>query len=46
MRAVYHLKKTGITFNEETASYKSGNLSTIYLKEEIGNFAIHLIQKK
>jgi 2-dehydro-3-deoxyphosphogluconate aldolase/(4S)-4-hydroxy-2-oxoglutarate aldolase len=45
-RAVYHLKKAGIAFNEETASYKSGNLCTIYLKEEIGNFAIHLIQKK
>ncbi|MDR1926843.1 MAG: bifunctional 4-hydroxy-2-oxoglutarate aldolase/2-dehydro-3-deoxy-phosphogluconate aldolase [Endomicrobium sp.] len=46
-RAVYYLKKAGVIFNEETASYDAvGNLYSVYLKEEIGNFAVHLIQKK
>ncbi|MDR0800883.1 MAG: bifunctional 4-hydroxy-2-oxoglutarate aldolase/2-dehydro-3-deoxy-phosphogluconate aldolase [Endomicrobium sp.] len=46
-RAVYYLKKAGAAFSEETASYdEAGNLRTIYLKEEIGNFAVHLVQKK
>ncbi len=46
-RAVYYLRKAGAVFNEETASYdEAGNLRTIYMKEEIGNFAVHLFQKK
>ena len=46
-RAIYSLKKQGIEFNDETANYDAnGKLATIYLKEEIGNFAIHLFQKK
>jgi 2-dehydro-3-deoxyphosphogluconate aldolase/(4S)-4-hydroxy-2-oxoglutarate aldolase len=46
-RAVYYLKKRGVLFNEQTASYDAaGSLRAIYLKEEIGNFAVHLIQKK
>jgi 2-dehydro-3-deoxyphosphogluconate aldolase/(4S)-4-hydroxy-2-oxoglutarate aldolase len=46
-RAVYYLKRAGVIFNEETASYDVvGNLRSVYLKEEIGNFAVHLIQKK
>jgi 2-dehydro-3-deoxyphosphogluconate aldolase/(4S)-4-hydroxy-2-oxoglutarate aldolase len=46
-RSRYYLQRVGVVFNEETASYdEAGNLHTIYMKEEIGNFAIHLIQKK
>jgi 2-dehydro-3-deoxyphosphogluconate aldolase/(4S)-4-hydroxy-2-oxoglutarate aldolase len=46
-RAVYYLRKAGAVFNDETASYdEAGNLLTIYIKEEIGNFAVHLFQKK
>jgi 2-dehydro-3-deoxyphosphogluconate aldolase/(4S)-4-hydroxy-2-oxoglutarate aldolase len=45
-RARYYLQRVGVVFNEETASYDEvGNLRTIYMKEEIGNFAVHLLQK-
>jgi 2-dehydro-3-deoxyphosphogluconate aldolase/(4S)-4-hydroxy-2-oxoglutarate aldolase len=47
LRAVYYLEKKGIVFDKNTESYdKLGNLSTVYLKEEIGCFAIHLIKKQ
>jgi 2-dehydro-3-deoxyphosphogluconate aldolase/(4S)-4-hydroxy-2-oxoglutarate aldolase len=47
LRAVYYLEKKGILFDKNTESYdKLGNLSTIYLKEEIGCFAVHLIKKQ
>ena len=46
-RAMYYLQKAGVVFNDETASYdETGNLRAIYLKEDIGNFSVHLIQKK
>lgn len=46
-RAVYYLRRAGVVFNEGTASYdEAGNLRIIYIKEEIGNFAVHLLQKK
>jgi 2-dehydro-3-deoxyphosphogluconate aldolase/(4S)-4-hydroxy-2-oxoglutarate aldolase len=45
-RAVYYLRKAGVEFNEETNSYdEAGSLRAIYMKEEIGNFAVHLLQK-
>jgi 2-dehydro-3-deoxyphosphogluconate aldolase/(4S)-4-hydroxy-2-oxoglutarate aldolase len=45
-RAVYHLQKQGFCFDMETASYdKSGALRAIYFKDEIGHFALHLLQK-
>ena len=45
-RAVYHLKRKGYAFNEDTASYDGeGRLKVIYLKDEIGGFAIHLVNK-
>lgn len=45
-RAVFHLEQQGFSFNEESKRYdESGNLSSIYLKEEIGGFAVHLVQK-
>ncbi|MBQ7761133.1 MAG: bifunctional 4-hydroxy-2-oxoglutarate aldolase/2-dehydro-3-deoxy-phosphogluconate aldolase [Clostridia bacterium] len=46
-RAKSYLEKMGIEFNEETAKYDAkGNLTVIYLKEEICGFAIHLVKKK
>lgn len=43
--AVAELKKNGFEFDETTAKYKGDRLNTIYLKDEIGGFACHLIQK-
>lgn len=44
-RAVYHLGKRGVAFDESTAKRDDkGNLKAIYLKDEIGGFAIHLVQ--
>ena len=45
-RAIYHLSKKGISFDMGTAKYKSGRLSSVYLAEEIGGFAIHLMEKQ
>lgn len=39
-RAVYHLNRRGVEFNESTRKPKA-----IYLKNEVGGFAIHLMQK-
>ena len=39
------LESRGFTFDESTAKYKGAKLNAIYLKGEIGGFAIHLLQK-
>ncbi len=45
-RAVAYLKAKGHKFNEESAKYDAkGKLKAIYLEEEVGGFAIHLVQK-
>lgn len=45
-RAVYNLEKRGIRFAMNTAAYDAqGNLKAIYLQEEMGGFAVHLLQK-
>jgi Entner-Doudoroff aldolase len=45
-RAVYHLSRLGVEFDESTAGMdEKGNMRIIYLKEEIGGFAVHLLQK-
>ncbi len=45
-RAVYHLESRGFHFDEATSKYDKGNKRTaVYLKEEIGGYAVHLIQK-
>ena len=45
-RAIYHLSAKGIKFDEESAIYKAdGNRKVIYLAEEFGGFAIHLLEK-
>ena len=44
-RAVYYLTNKGYLFDDETAKYDAdGKLKAIYLKHEIGGFAIHLVQ--
>ncbi len=46
-RAVYHLSRKGIKFNEESATFNAdGTRKFIYLQEEFGGFGIHLLQKK
>lgn len=43
-RAVYYLEKKGVEFDIETAKFKDNRLSSIYLKESVGGFAIHLVE--
>ena len=46
-RAVSYFERQGIKLNAESAKTDvNGNLITIYFKEEIGGFAVHLVQKK
>lgn len=46
-RAVFHLGRQGYTFNEGSKKYdKNGKLTAIYLNEEFGGFAVHLVQKQ
>ena len=41
------LEERGISFNEESAKIKAdGTLGAIYLKDEVGGFAVHLVAKK
>ena len=44
-RARWHLEQRGFTFDDTSAAVKDGKLKAIYLNEEIGGFAIHLLQK-
>lgn len=45
-RAMAYLTRFGISFNQDTAKFdEKGNLKAIFLHEEIGGFAYHLIQK-
>ncbi len=44
-RAVYHLTRRGVKFDESTARVdKNGNRTFIYLNDEIAGFAYHLVQ--
>lgn len=45
LRAKAYLEGLGFAFDESTAKYKGTKLNAIYLKDEIGGFAIHLLQK-
>ncbi len=45
-RAMAYLRCAGAEFDMGTAKYdEKGKLKAVYLKEEIGGFAIHLVQK-
>lgn len=43
-RAIAHLAKRGIGTRGDTRGEKDGKLSTIYLDQEVGGFAFHLVQ--
>ena len=44
-KAVAYLKAQGVEIDMETAKYKNEKLIAVYIKEEIGGFAVHLVQK-
>lgn len=45
-RARFHLELKGYTFNDDTLYYdEKGKLKSVYLKDEIGGFAVHIVQK-
>ncbi|MDF2543932.1 MAG: hypothetical protein K0S47_3650 [Herbinix sp.] len=45
-RAIFHMNLRGFDFDMSTAKCdENGNLKTIYLQNEYGGFALHLIQK-
>lgn len=44
-RAIYHMELQGFEFDKDTAKYKDGKMIAIYLKGEIGGYAVHLVQK-
>ena len=44
-RAVYHLGKQGVKFDETSFSFDADNhLKVAYLAEEFGGFAVHLVK--
>ncbi|NLJ96053.1 MAG: bifunctional 4-hydroxy-2-oxoglutarate aldolase/2-dehydro-3-deoxy-phosphogluconate aldolase [Clostridiales bacterium] len=45
-RAVFHLEHQGYTFIENSKKYgKDGKLAAAYFTEELGGFAVHLVQQ-
>lgn len=44
-RAVEELRKRGFGVKMETAKYKGNQLTAVYLDQEFGGFAVHLLQK-
>ena len=45
-RAFYHLSRQGYQFNMDTAAFDAdGRLKVVYLQDEVGGFAVHLVQK-
>ena len=45
-RAIYHMELQGFEFDMSTAKYKNDKLIAVYLKGELGGFAVHLVQKQ
>ena len=43
--AVAELEKKGFVCDMETAKYKGERMIAVYLKDEFGGFAVHLLQK-
>lgn len=45
-RAIRYLSSLGVEFDKESEKRdENGNLTFVYLKDEIGGFAVHLIEK-
>ena len=45
-RAVHYLESQGFSFDWDLAKYDGEKLTVIYLKDEIGGFAVHLVENK
>jgi len=46
-RAIAYLERMGVALNEDSKKYDAnGNMVAIYLAEEFGGFAVHLVQAK
>lgn len=45
-RAMYQMELKGIKFDMNTAKYQGERLVAVYLEEELGGFAIHLLQNR
>lgn len=45
MEQITKLKEKMKRFDPETAKYKNDKMIAIYMKEELGGFAVHLVQK-
>ena len=43
--AVAEMERRGFALRPETAKYKGGRMTAVYLADEVGGFALHLIQK-
>ncbi len=44
-RAIEELKAKGYEVDETTAKFKNDRMTAVYLKDEFGGFAVHLLQK-
>jgi 2-dehydro-3-deoxyphosphogluconate aldolase/(4S)-4-hydroxy-2-oxoglutarate aldolase len=44
-RGIHYLAQRGFEVDMETAKYKSSQMIAVYLKNEFGGFAVHLLQK-
>lgn len=44
-RAMRYIEAMGGEFDMDTASVKDGKITSVYLKEDFGGFAVHLVQK-
>lgn len=44
-RAIWYLEQRGYSFDADSSYYKDGRFLAIYLHEDIGGFAVHLLQK-
>ena len=45
VRAKNYLEMMGYKFDDSTAKFKGDKLTAVYLADEIGGFAVHLVQK-
>ena len=43
--AISELERKGFAVDMSTAKYKGDRLIAVYLKDEFGGFAVHLLQK-
>lgn len=44
-RAAAQLRRRGFALREDTAKFKGGRMTAVYLEREFGGFAVHLLQR-